>query len=950
MAASSIAEVLATAEGRRALSAASPTYFDTYYCGMRAADHRTRWLDTFEDTISQARKTGQKGRLLLLAPRDHGKTETLISAAFRRVCLNRNIRILWISESAGTAKKRVGRLSKLLQSPRTQEDWESAPQVGCGPFRQKDSEGKLPKWTETQIYVTRTLDSVDPTIEAVGCGGGITGGHFDLIFCHERGTPMLHDGAWIPVEQHPSFQGFKRDDGFQVRLWGVPFSEVVTPEHRYWARGRNHQRHDLTKRGHSSTPPAWVEARDLTEFHMIGTPIDRTVDNSFPPIPTYRPGTTEGLRGGGVVVEEVPPLFQDPEWWWALGLWWGDGHIHGTQLAWSCAHSRPDVVTRLRRLASKYGKALTHVSRPSAMSVYLWADASMSRWLRSWYRPTGKCPPPWVERLGPEYQRALLRGYLDADGYVTPKNVRLTSIGLEGLLAARRMLARQDIVATIRAGAGAGQDVIEGRTVNRRQKYDLRFHAGREALGYAPAAPQRSSRDFIEDDVLWSKVRAITPVADREFAPIKTATSTYVTAFGLSHNCDDLEDDRTTYSAAQRQKTRAWWRGTVIPMLSRGGTMVVVGTRKHHDDLYSHLKASPAWRTIEDKAILKWPERHEVTVKWDKAKQQDVIDDVVTEGESVVLWEAERDIKYLLKERYNMTSMVFAREFQHDVLDDSAAAYKMAWFEDAKARGAQMRLGDIPVLDGRSLVISTGWDLALVDDAEKAQRQDSDFVAGMTVGRDPETGDRYLLGIFHRRGMTPAAIQGAVKGQFARFGGLGTGPDNPGVRAVVVERNAFGNLHYMGLQRTTDLPLKPHMTTGRNKADPWDGVSSMGTQFEYGKWIFPYHKDDAEGRALVDILVNELWGLGKEAHDDMAMALWIAELGLRGSTFVHRLAGGSGVVEAGEDRPQGHLPAPASKKPPPNFQAMQLWGGLRGLLGGQESVYDSEYTDFEEIP
>ena len=715
MSAPSIAEVLATPEGRRALSASSPTYFDTYYCGMRAADHRTRWLDTFDETIGEAHRSGQKGRLLLLAPRDHGKTETLISAAFRRVCLNRNIRILWISESAGTAKKRVGRLSKLLQSPRTKEDWEQSPEVGCGPFRQKDREGKLPKWTETQIYVTRTLDSVDPTIEAVGCGGGITGGHFDLIFCHERGTSMLHEGQWIPVEQHPSFQGFKRDDGFEVRLFGLPGAEVVTPEHRYWA---------------TRTPwfdnGGWVEARNLTRDHCLGQP-----------------------NGSG---------------------------------------------------------------------------------------------------------------------------------------------------------------------------------------GFT-----------------WSKVRSIEPVLNREFAPIKTPTSTYITAFGLSHNCDDLEDDRTTYSAAQRQKTRAWWRGTVIPMLARGGTFVVVGTRKHHDDLYSHLKESPAWRTIEDKAILKWPERHEVVVKWDKAKQQDVIDHVEIEGEAVVLWEAERDIRYLLKERYNMTSMVFAREFQHDVLDDSAAAYKMAWFEDAKARGALMRLGDIPVLDGRSLVISTGWDLALVDDAEKAQRQDSDFVAGMTVGRDPDTGDRYLLGIFHRRGMTPAAIQGAVKGQFEKFGGLGTGPDNPGVRAVVVERNAFGNLHYMGLQRSTDLPLKPHMTTGRNKADPWDGVASMGTQFENGKWIFPYHKEDKEGRALVDILVNELWGLGKEAHDDMAMALWIAELGLRGSTFVHRLAGADGVVEAGKGTEQQQVKVLVSKVPPPDFQAKQLWGSLSGLLGGQGSVYDAEYTDFEDI-
>ena len=356
-------------------------------------------------------------------------------------------------------------------------------------------------------------------------------------------------------------------------------------------------------------------------------------------------------------------------------------------MAFSCAHSRPDVVRRLQRLAEKWGKSLTRVDAKGAMDVYLLSHAPFARWLRSWYKDVGKCPPGWVERLGPEHQQALLRGYMDADGYVTHKDARLTSVGLEGLLAARRMLARQGIAATIRRGARGGEAVILGRACQTLDKYDLRFHQGREALGYAPAVLSRAPRDFIEDGWLWSKVRRLERVGKREFAPIKTPTSSYVTHFGLSHNCDDLEDDRTVYTAARRAKTRSWWKGTVLPMLSRGGTICVIGTRKHHDDLYAHLKKDPLWRTIEDPAVIKWPDHHEVETEMDPETLELRVKDVKVHGESKVLWPEERSIEYLISTKVEIGDLMFGREFQHKVQDDSSAAVKMEYLDLARSGG-----------------------------------------------------------------------------------------------------------------------------------------------------------------------------------------------------------------------------------------------------------------------
>ncbi len=59
-----------------------------------------------------------------------------------------------------------------------------------------------------------------------------------LYVCHEKGTRILDpdSGQWMNVEDHPTAWD-RHGDGFEVRIGDCRFTEVVTPEHRYWARG-----------------------------------------------------------------------------------------------------------------------------------------------------------------------------------------------------------------------------------------------------------------------------------------------------------------------------------------------------------------------------------------------------------------------------------------------------------------------------------------------------------------------------------------------------------------------------------------------------------------------------------------------------------------------------------------------------------------------------------------
>ena len=56
--------------------------------------------------------------------------------------------------------------------------------------------------------------------------------------------------------------------------------------------------------------------------------------------------------------------------------------------------------------------------------------------------------------------------------------------------------------------------------------------------------------------------------------------------------------------------------------------------------------------------------------------------------------------------------------------------------------------------------------------------------------------------------------------------------------------------------------------------------------FEQNKVIFPYASQ--RDREALEPLIQELWGLGREKHDDTVMSLWIAHSVLRVERFSHR--------------------------------------------------------------
>jgi hypothetical protein len=543
----------------------------------------------------------------------------------------------------------------------------------------------------------------------------------DLIICHELGTPMLHNGEWIPVEQHPSYRGPRESPGVQVQLWGLPHAETVTPEHRYWTK-------HTTGTSDEQAHPGWCEAASLTTHHYIGAPIDQTVEPA-PPIQALRGHPVQNPQTGHVsgstyrMEDWRPECFDDPEFWWMVGLWWGDGCLlrdystpdrRDSALRFAMANRYPELKERLAAVALKYGRTVTVIPpgsktkpSPAAMEHHQFGWSDVARWLRTWYHGKSiKVPPTWVERLPHHLQGALIEGYADADGMRDGISTRITSVNLAGLQCVARMLARLGHAATIRKGPGPQHRFNRperGQTAQTaRQRYDIRWNL--------KPAWRRNQPTHIADGCLWRKIRSIEPVESAVFAPITTGDRTYLTGFGLSHNCDDVEKGEANYGDVTLAKRLVTLQDDIFP-LNESAAVVIVGTVTRPGSIIHQLVKVAKDKVDLDDKDTEWIRDQRIR----HHHYEPLIRGIGGVERSV--WPAKWSVEYLQSIRHT-------RSYQKNYANDPRAYDGLLW-----------RDSDISYFEDGTDVWPTRWFLWV--DPPTTERKTSDFAGVAVLGYVP---------------------------------------------------------------------------------------------------------------------------------------------------------------------------------------------------------------------
>lgn len=231
---------MAFAAGRRLLAQHSICFFAWYYLGISLAIHQEVWV----------RVLLKSRRFLLLAPRGHGKTELLGKIIpLWLIARDRNVRILMVSKADSGARKNAMTVRhELRENKRLIRDF--------GKFY----DIKLSRiWEQTCFAVVRDKNLKDPTVEAIGLYGTITGGRFDYIIFDD---PIDLDY----VNTADQIQKVRE----QMTRTILPLLE---PTGHAWAIG--------TRKAFNDIYGTWIESRRSWRYHIDKAIIEEPEDFEF---------------------------------------------------------------------------------------------------------------------------------------------------------------------------------------------------------------------------------------------------------------------------------------------------------------------------------------------------------------------------------------------------------------------------------------------------------------------------------------------------------------------------------------------------------------------------------------------------------------------------------------------------------------------------------------------
>lgn len=313
--------------------------------------------------------------------------------------------------------------------------------------------------------------------------------------------------------------------------------------------------------------------------------------------------------------------------------------------------------------------------------------------------------------------------------------------------------------------------------------------------------------------------------------------------------CDDILSPDNTRTFEQRQKLREWFYQVLLPCLEPNGQLIVVGTAWNQDDLLHELMERPNYQVRKVYKAVKNMETHEV------------------------MWPERWSFDKLMALKDEMGSLAFNKAYQNEANSAEDAVFQQEWIHEAKQRGKNRRLFnlsqkfDYSTWDLGEMVAANGIDLAI------SQKRESDNTAMFVTGKTLE-GMRIPLYVCREK-MTPAQTRQRILDIHDSFSAV--------VRMHKVETNGYQESLRRDLVETTDLPITGH-STGSEKFDLDMGINSMAVDFENGKWIIPWDKDDPNTIAMMSFFCDGLLAFPNGHTEDVVMAAWLSNMALRDLT------------------------------------------------------------------
>ena len=288
--------------------------------------------------------------------------------------------------------------------------------------------------------------------------------------CFTAGHQVLTEQGYLPIEQiTPGMRvvthmgklqrvvriGSKQAKVGSLSAVGMPMGITCTPEHPFrsvmW-ESRNTRRNGEYTRVESFGEPDWTKAKDMQGKQWCAL---TSVDIEQPKICSTK--------------------FSDEAAMYIAGMYLGDGHVRGWR-----GKSKKAVVLSLNE--DKFNKLLkftpdqniTATREKNVVKVHI-CDTVFANWLLDNFGKGSEAKkiPAWC--LSNEHKHLLLRGYIDTDGCKKESHCTINTVSKALAFGVGDLANTCGYVSSVAMIKTSDTTVIEGRTVNQRDYYQVRL-------------------------------------------------------------------------------------------------------------------------------------------------------------------------------------------------------------------------------------------------------------------------------------------------------------------------------------------------------------------------------------------------------------------------------------------------------------------------------------------
>ena len=334
---------------------------------------------------------------------------------------------------------------------------------------------------------------------------------------------ITHDGNYKTVENVIN-NGKKKT----VKIYGMGIDEIhTTPNHLFYVREKSHVWNNKTRSyTRVFSEPVWKQADSLKRTDYMGIPINKKSE-----IPEWNGITfvwSDGRKDR--YKNQLSQYMNKKDFWWLIGRYIADGWFRNNGgIIIGCGKKK---FVEMKEKCDSIGLNYNILEERTVIKFY-YQLKELELFVQSFGKYAyGKKIPSFVMDLPVDLLNSFLNGYMSGDGCFTNGRFKATSVSRELIYGLAQCIAKvykqpYSIYKTERPKT----TVIEGRTVNQKDTYELCFKKEKR--------PQ--DKAFYEDGFIWFPV---TKVEEDEIETVYDLTVEENHSFTVQgvivHNCQDF--------------------------------------------------------------------------------------------------------------------------------------------------------------------------------------------------------------------------------------------------------------------------------------------------------------------------------------------------------------------------------------------------------------------------